>query len=801
MHCARGRALAFPLALFAIFATAVFLRFYGLGVLPPGLFHDEAAIGLDALDVLRTGNLPIYFERTTGGQEPIFGYLTILSMLLLGQDVLAMRVVAPIVGLLTVAVTYALGKEMHGRWVGLIASMLVAVSYWQVHESHTSFRAVTLPLMVGLTFFLIWRALRKGSIVSYTLAGLAGGLTMYTYQSSRMFPLLVALAFAYLCICQRERICWKGLAVFGAAMLAISVPLGIYYVGHPELFIARIDQVGAAGTTWDGFGNALGMFSNRGDITWKFNLPGKPVFDPFVSALFYLGVVVSLWRWRQPSYGILLLWVVIMLLPTALSTESPHFLRALGIVPAVYVLPAVGATWLVGTLSQWAPVLSKEGFQHVGYLAFAGWLALGATATYIDYFGEWASNPGPFEDYNGDVEAAARYLNTLSGNEVVMFSSQYYGHYTVSFFERRRLDLRWFDGRQSLPFPDVGDRDTVYVFPKSASPSQAYLDAMLGPGNLAGQARGPQGQISFQAYRLSPEKLAQARAALVPPEPLSIRAGDELELLGYQLGEPGANGRPEARPGAKLPLNLYWRVLKRTGADYSFFSHLLDYRSKMWGQGDTNQYWSSDWHPGDLVVGRYDIAVQPTAPAGKFTVEVGIFDRKTGGRLSMSNGSDILPLGAVKVSQLTQPPIIGAGLPLELSFGDSIGLLDYKLEGAVGLPASAKAGDSLTFVLYWKSLSRVSVNYTAFIHLVDPSGRLVAQADSEPQAGAFPTSYWEPGEVVADRLQLALGDVRPGLHTVHIGLYQLATGQRLAVSAGVTALGDNLRLGQLEVAP
>ncbi|MDP2728139.1 MAG: glycosyltransferase family 39 protein, partial [Dehalococcoidia bacterium] len=398
----------------------------------------EAAIGLDALDVLGTGQIPIYFERTTGGQEPLFGYLTVLSMLALGPNVLAMRLVAPIVGLLTVAVTYVLGKEMLGRWVGLIAALLIAVSYWHVHVSHTSFRAITLPLMVGLTFLLFWRALKRESLVSYVLAGLAGAVTMYTYQSSRLFPLLLGLAFLYLWICRGRGLPWKGMATFAGVTGALTLPLAWYYLGHPDLFSARIDQVGAGGTSFLGsLTNALGMFSYRGDITWKFNLPGKPVFDLWDSALFYLGVVVSLRRWRKPPYGLLLLWVAVMLLPTALSTESPHFLRALGIMPAVYLLPGVGAVWLAGWVRRWTGGFFRGRDRAFVYLALAAWLVSGAVFTYRDYFGEWAHSPKAYEVYNGDVEDAARYLNTLDGSQVVMFSTQYYGHYTVLFFERR----------------------------------------------------------------------------------------------------------------------------------------------------------------------------------------------------------------------------------------------------------------------------------------------------------------------------------------------------------------------------
>ena len=741
--------------------------------------------------------------RTTGGQEPLFGYLTTISFLLLGPSSFAMRVVAPVIGLVTVAVTYVLGRDLLGRRAGLISALLIAVSYWHVHESHTSFRAITLPLMAGLTFWLLWRALKGKGTAGFVLAGLSGAATMYTYQSSRVFPVLLVVFFVYLWACGGRTLPWRRLGVFAGFMFALTLPLVWYYLGHTDLFFARVDQVGA-GTTMglgESLTNALGMFSYRGDITWKFNLPGKPVFDAWISSLFYLGVVVSLWRWRQPAYGLLLLWVAVMILPTALSTESPHFLRALGIMPAVYILPAVGVLWLVDLARPRLAALFGPRASGLAYAALAVWLVFGGVSTYRDYFGEWASNANAYEVYDGDVEDASRYLNCLDGSEVVMFSSQFYGHYTVLFFERRALDLRWFDGRQSLPLPDERARDVVFVFPAAAMPARDYLDSILGPDSLASVGRGPQGQVSYVAYRLAPERLASVRASLAPPKPLGARIGTEVELLGYQAGVPGDTSRPQVMPGEVLPLVLYWKVLQRTSADYSFFSHLVDQQGRMWGQGDTNKYWSSEWRPGDLVLGKYDLTIDPQAPPGRQVLQAGIFDRKSGVRLPVSRAGDSVPLTAVKVAQTSHPSIGNAASASPLGFAGIIDLVGYDLRSESGparQPGFAKRGESISLNLLWRAAGPINEDYTVFIHLLDASGRLVAQADGQPQGGAFPTSYWDPGEVVADHLQVALpNSLELGSYSLSVGLYSLGSGKRLPVSTG----GDEALLGRLEVIP
>jgi hypothetical protein len=70
-----------------------------------------------------------------------------------------------------------------------------------------------------------------------------------------------------------------------------------------------------------------------------------------------------------------------------------------------------------------------------------------------------------------------------------------------------------------------------------------------------------------------------------------------------------------------------------------------------------------------------------------------------------------------------------------------------------------------------------------FVHVVDASGRLVAQGDGPPLGGAYPTSLWEPGELVEDEYVLGAASGR-----VLIGLYRPDTGERLRTGDGRDAI-------------
>ncbi len=82
------------------------------------------------------------------------------------------------------------------------------------------------------------------------------------------------------------------------------------------------------------------------------------------------------------------------------------------------------------------------------------------------------------------------------------------------------------------------------------------------------------------------------------------------------------------------------------------------------------------------------------------------------------------------------PPLVQlprTAYPLNAVLGDDLRLLGYDLPNATPAP-----GNTLQATLYWQALSPQDHDYKAFAHLVDDSGRLWAQHDAVPRAGAIP---------------------------------------------------------------
>jgi 4-amino-4-deoxy-L-arabinose transferase-like glycosyltransferase len=118
------------------------------------------------------------------------------------------------------------------------------------------------------------------------------------------------------------------------------------------------------------------------------------------------------------------------------------------------------------------------------------------------------------------------------------------------------------------------------------------------------------------------------------------------------------------------------------------------------------------------------------------------------------------------------PPVAQA---LDVGFGDTI-----TLRGAdVG---SLQPGAPLALRLFWSARGAPPADYTLFVHLIDPAGAKLAQADVPP-GGERPTSAWRAGRYSTTDVSLPLpATLAPGSYQLLVGLYDPATGARLPVA-------------------
>lgn len=308
--------------------------------------------------------------------------------------------------------------------------------------------------------------------------------------------------------------------------------------------------------------------------------------------------------------------------------------------------------------------------------------------------------------------------------------------------------------------------------------------------------------------RLSPEPGPSARGAVVVLGDLRVArtstprppTGEELPFerevaLGPEITFMGhATRLQEIVPGDQVGAVVFWRAHQTPSAHYALRMLLLRpdksialvgpdqplsdrYSSRVWQAGEIVRAFPRLTITGEVAPGWYSIAME-VGPAG--------------------SAHQLIDLASVHILE-PPPSSITLGSPqtrLNASLAAAIELQGYDLNSQTAAP-----GDTLTLALYWRGQRSISERYTVFTHVLDSSGRVVAQHDGPPANGTRPTPGWRVGEVVLDEHRIELPrNLAPGSYILRIGMYDPATMKRAPlVAPGADVVDDALRLTELGV--
>ena len=150
---------------------------------------------------------------------------------------------------------------------------------------------------------------------------------------------------------------------------------------------------------------------------------------------------------------------------------------------------------------------------------------------------------------------------------------------------------------------------------------------------------------------------------------------------------------------------------------------------------------------------------------------------------------------------LSEPQIQAVPNPVGADFRSSHGSPDgavVKMLGHQVAPVDITPGDAVEVTVYWKVMTRTEQNHVVFVHLMSETGVIIAQRDTYPGLGRYPTSVWDPGTVFADTYRIHVPETAyaPDHGYVQVGLY-VPDGPRLTTEGGE----DALQLASVEVHP
>jgi len=498
----------------AILLLGLLLRVYWLYDIPPGVHVDEAINGLNALGITVRGHHTVYFQNSDG-REPLLPYLVAGSFRLFGISLFAFKLVPLVVGVLTIAIVYLLGKELFDPAVGLLAAFLLAVSKWHLVISRVTHEAVPVPLLSALIAYFLIRAFRSHRLWDFLFCGLFLGLGMYTYPAFRAVPLMVAAyAIGKLIFSKGKDL--VGLATAAATSLAIFAPLGLYMKSHWPMFTQRMRVTSfymdpnyngdVLGTLWANTLKTLTMLYT--DNIAVYYLSHDTVLDLLSVVFFTFGLLYCLWFWRQKENALLVLWFPFSLLPSILShaVRLPHVLRAVALIPLAPVLVAVGIWYLVQTLLR--GLKSALPIYAAGCLVV---LLLPIAALNLNtYFRVYAHDPHVYNACNPVPNAAARAVNELSQDYQVFVMPLIAEHSSFRLLTYERSDHRWLNASNAVGLEGTLSKDVVCILsPFDVERHQDRLARLKRdyPQGIATEYESPHGGLLYITYLVRKEDI------------------------------------------------------------------------------------------------------------------------------------------------------------------------------------------------------------------------------------------------------------------------------------------------------
>ena len=151
----------------------------------------------------------------------------------------------------------------------------------------------------------------------------------------------------------------------------------------------------------------------------------------------------------------------------------------------------------------------------------------------------------------------------------------------------------------------------------------------------------------------------------------------------------------------------------------------------------------------------------------------------------------------------------------QAQFANQIQLLGYDLSQRNLPQGDTLQGDTLQgqvkgqhvvdVALYWRATDQPVHSYTVFTQLLNAENRWMAGQDNPPCQATCPTQSWQAGEWLRDEYSLVLSEEASngssaGLYTLLVGMYDSATGERVALlDAAGKPVGNSLQLTQVSL--
>lgn len=567
------------LLLFLALLLAAALRFPLLDRNPASINPDEGRLGRWAERIWKEG-FPNAFDLGWNA-FPHLSYMTGYAWVpLTGTSNPSLRRASATVGVLSLLPVFWWARRWWGETVAIAALLILAVNQTHVVWSRMAFNNIQQVLVAGLLLAAVARALRRGRLADWVLAGYAGGLCFHTYHAAKLFPflllgLVVVAAAAAGVRCRMRRVLPRAAVCLAAFVLCLGPLLrtswerwdflyrNISNRGDMQRLIAAYEAADFPQVRWwihsHVYGCAFSLFSYpRRDLA---------ILDPFIAVPFLLGLGWMLWHWRDPRHGIVLGWFAGILVVGGMLTDYPPAVtRMLGFLPAVAVVPAV----LAGMFRRLCRDLWPNGGDRIAVPVLAAWLAASAWSGWRTVFvdGHPARFRDPMTEICRVIESAPRPGALYMVGGWIMEEPTVAAHDCMMAPDPELRLINLSEDARVVPLPpDHTGHAVILVSRRQRELARSVEDAY--PGARGTVIRDGEGRFLFERFDIDETDIRTSRGLIVVEERAgrleshvgvseigSARAGDALVAIhasgAVLIPEPGEYGWRAGSLGVRI---------------------------------------------------------------------------------------------------------------------------------------------------------------------------------------------------------------------------------------------------------
>ncbi|HOG45619.1 MAG TPA: glycosyltransferase family 39 protein [Anaerolineae bacterium] len=599
-----------------------------------------------------------YGVSSTGLPEtPLIGYLLVLPRALSADPRWGVAFIA-LLDTLGVLATYAWLRRFAGLRLALLAAALYAANPWATLLARKTWAEI-LPLF---TVLILWSACEV--IVSRKPAWAIVFFPLLALQVQAHVMGFLFLPAALLTVALFPRRWWQRYSLLAIALgLLILLPYGVVLARAWGVTKGALQQNTQAGLIFDHRALTYALWLASGATLsallghsasalqgWEQALGVVRVATAaaLAAGLGRIGWHVLRRRRLQACEALLLIWLAGPLLPLVLvrGAQGIHYL--LLVVPALFVLAALGWELLVA--------VRLRPLAWGGLLALATVLAVQAGAVFAVYNGvAHYSTEGGFgrplgywlqvqREVHAQATAAGWQHLYVLGIDDAPWSGE---RQTLDYLLRRQVRLRYVGqgGRPGVLVPAARDAGALII---RDDPRILELLAQFGSERL--RWPGPHGSWGIRLFALRHSSAEDVAHAMTHPLPTRLDNG--MCLLGARLPR-------EAQRGRVLSVVTYWAYGGQAGGapntDMAFY-HLLGNDERRWAQYDGFALSSSQWHPGETLIQWFELGLPPDMPPGDYWLRTGMYSWRdmTGAQVIDEAGrplGDAVRLGPIRIGE------------------------------------------------------------------------------------------------------------------------------------------------------